>query len=106
MFEKFKNNSLRNYGLCPIHYLRAPDLGWDAILKMTKVEPELIPNLNMYIFFGKGARGRIYYISNKTNSKYLKSYYSKQESEHIIYIDANRLYGYSLSNFLTTNGFT
>ena len=26
MFEKFRNNSLINYGLCQSHYLSAPDL--------------------------------------------------------------------------------
>ena len=34
-FEKFRNNSLKNYGLCPSHYLRTPCLSWDAMLKMT-----------------------------------------------------------------------
>ena len=24
VFEKFRNNSLTNYGLCPSHYLSAP----------------------------------------------------------------------------------
>ena len=38
VFEKFRNNSLKNYGLYPSHYLRAPGLSWDAMLKMTKVE--------------------------------------------------------------------
>ena len=37
-FEKFRNNSLKNYGLCPSHYLSAPGLSWDAILKMKKIE--------------------------------------------------------------------
>ena len=36
VFEKFKNKSLKNYGLCPSHYLSAPALSWDAILNMTK----------------------------------------------------------------------
>ena len=35
-FEKFGNNSLKNYELCPSHYLSAPDLSWDAVLDMTK----------------------------------------------------------------------
>ena len=39
VFEKFRNNSLKNYGLCPSHYLSAPLLSWDAMLNMTKVEP-------------------------------------------------------------------
>ena len=33
VFEKFRNNSLKNYGLCPSHYLSAPGLSWNAILK-------------------------------------------------------------------------
>ena len=35
VFEKFRNNSLKNYGLCPSHYLRTPFLSWDVMLKMT-----------------------------------------------------------------------
>ena len=42
VFEKFRNNSLRNYGLCPSHYLSTPALGWDAILNMTKAKLKLV----------------------------------------------------------------
>ena len=38
VFEKCRNNSLMNYGLCPSHYLSAPSLSWDAMFIMTKVE--------------------------------------------------------------------
>ena len=31
VFEKFRNNSFKNYGLCPSHYLSAPALSWDAM---------------------------------------------------------------------------
>ena len=65
IFEKFRNNSLKNYGLCPSHYLSAPGLTWDAMLKMAKIELELIPDLDMYIFFEKGTRDGISYISNR-----------------------------------------
>ena len=67
-------------------------------LKWQKIELELIPDPDMYIFFEKGTRGGISYISNKynkANNKYLKSYDPKEESKHIIYLDANNLYGYS-----------
>ena len=47
VFESFRNNSLKNYGLCPSYYLSAPGLSWDAMLKMTKVELELIPDPDM-----------------------------------------------------------
>ena len=44
VFEKFRNNSLKNYGLCPSHYLSTPVLSSDAMLNMRKVELELIPD--------------------------------------------------------------
>ena len=108
VFEKFRNNSIKNYGLCPSHYLGAPALSWDVMLNMTKVKLKLISDPNMYIFFEKGMRDGVSYISNrysKANSKYLKSYDPKQESKHIIYLDANNLYGYAMSKFLPISGF-
>ena len=54
-----------NVRLCPNNYLSAPGLSWDAMLKMTKIELELIPDPDMYIFFEKGTRGGISYISNR-----------------------------------------
>ena len=88
VFEKFRNNSWKNYGLCPSHYLTTLALSWDAILK--------------------GIRGGVSYISNrysKTNSKYLKFYDPEQQSKHVIYLDTNISYGYALSKFLPTSGF-
>ena len=108
VFEKSRNNSLKNYVLCPSHYLSAPGLSWDAMFKMTKIKHELIPDPDMYIFFEKGTRGGISYISNrysKANNKYFKTYDPKQELKHIIYLDANNLYGYAMSKFLPTSGF-
>ena len=48
------------------------------------------------------------YISkrySKTNNKYIKSYDPKQESKHIVYLDANNLYGYAMSQFLPAGEF-
>ena len=93
-------NSLKIYGLRLSHYYRTPALSWDAMLNMTKVKLDLISDPDMYIFSKKGMRGGVFYISNrysKTNNKYLKSYDSKQESGNIIYLVANNLYGYAMS---------
>ena len=38
VFEKFRNNSIKNYGLCPGHYLSAVALSWEAMLNTTKVK--------------------------------------------------------------------
>ena len=62
----------------------------------------------MYIFFEKGTRGGISYISNrysKANNKYLKSDNPKQESKYIKYLDVNNLYGFAMSKFLPTSRF-
>ena len=101
-FGKFRNNGLNNYGLCSSHYFSAPSLSCDAMLNMTKVELELIPDPDMYIFFEKSTRSGVL-IFLIDNIKYLKSYDPKQESKHIIYLDANNLYGYSMFKFLPTS---
>ena len=108
VFEKFRNNSLNNYGLCPSHYLSTPAVSLDAVLKMTKVELDLISDLDLYILFDKRMEGRVFYITNrynKANIEYLKSYDPKQESKDIIYLDANNLYGYVMSKFFLKRGF-
>ena len=105
VLEKFENNSLKNYGLCPSHHLSAPGLSWDAMLNMTK---QLIIDPAVYIFFEKVTRGGISYISNrysKVNKKYLKSFESKQESRYIISIEINNFCGYAKSKFLPTSRF-
>ena len=57
------------------------------MVNVTKVELKLILDPDMYVFFEKGTRGGISYISkrySKANSEYLKSYDPRQESRHII----------------------
>ena len=73
---------------------------------MIKVELEVILGEDMYLFFEKGMRGGISYISKRyslSNNKYSKTYDPKQESKHIIYLDVNNLYDYAMSRFLPTS---
>ena len=88
--------------------MSAPALSWYGMLNRAKVKLELISDPDMFIFFEKGMRGGVSYISNryhKGNNKYLKSYDPKQEPKHIIYLDANNLHGFAMSKFLPTSGF-
>ena len=107
MLEKFRNNSLKNYGLWASHYLNVAGLNWAAMLKMTKIELTLIPYPGMCIFFEKGTRGGIPYISNRCSNtnNYSKPYDPKEELEHIIYLDTNNLYCYAMSQFLPKSEF-
>ena len=101
VFKHFRGNSLKYYGLC------ARDITLGAMLNMTKVELEFIPDPDMYILFEKGTRGGVSYISDryeKVDNKYLKSYEPKEESKHIIYLVANNLHGYAVSKSIRTRG--
>ena len=75
--EKFINTFLDYYGLDPCHYFSSPGSSWDAMLKMTKIELDLISDIDMHLFIKKGMRGSISYIAkrhSKANNKYMESY--------------------------------
>ena len=65
VFKKFISTLLDCYGLDPCHYFSSPGLRWDAMLKMTGIELELISDIDMHLFIGKGMRGGIYYIAKR-----------------------------------------
>ena len=108
MFEKFINTCLDYYGLDPCHYFSSPGLNWDAMVKMTKIKLELISDIDMNLFIEKEMRGGISYIAkrhSKANNKYMESYDSSKESIFIMYLDANDLYGWGMSQYLPYSGF-
>ena len=63
VFEKFIKTCLNYYGFDPCRYFSSPGLSWDAMLKMTGVELELISDIDMHLFIEKGMRGNISYIA-------------------------------------------
>ena len=109
VFENFRENSLKTYGLDPVYYYTAPGLAWDACLKITDVELELLSNPDMLLMFEKGIRGGISIISNrygKANNKYMGQGFKKSELiKYLMYLDANNLYGCAMSMKLPTHGF-
>ena len=103
VFEKFINMCLDYYELDPCHYFSSPGLSWDAMLKMNKMELELISDIDIHLFIEKGMRGGISYIAkrnSKRNNKYMECYDSSKESKYITYLDANNLYGWVMSQYL------
>ena len=108
VFENFRKTCLEYYKLDPCHYFTSPGLSWDAMLKMTDIKLELMTDIDMFQFIEKGLRGGISYIANrygKANNKYMKEYDDKAPSKYIMYLDANNLYGWAMSQYLPTGGF-
>ena len=60
VFENFRKVCQEKYGLDPAHYYSAPGLSWDALLKKTGVELELLADLDMHLFIERGMRGTIF----------------------------------------------
>ena len=108
MFESFRKSCMLYYKLDPCHYFTSPGLSWDAMLKMTDIKLELMTDIDMYQFIEKGMRGGISYIANrygKANNKYMRDYNEMATSKYIMYLDANNLYGWAMSQYLPTGNF-
>ena len=108
VFENFRKMCMEYYGLDPCHYITAPGLSWDACLKMTGIELELISDIDQYLFVEKGLRGGISVITHRkgqANNKYMKNHDTSKPSKYIPYLDANNLYGWAMSQYLPYGGF-
>ena len=85
-----------------------PGLSWDSMVKMTDIKLELMTDIDTFRFIEKGMRGGISYIANrygKGNNEYMKTYDEKAPSKYIMYLDANNLYGWAMSQYLPSGGF-
>ena len=81
VFESFRTLMLSRYSLDPCHYLTAPGMAWDAMLKFTGVELELLTDLNMHLFVEKGIRGGICQVSHR---------YAKANNPKVVGYDATK----------------
>ena len=98
VFENFRKVCQEKYGLDPAHYHSAPGLSWDALLKKTGVELELLTDLDMHLMIERGMRGGISMVSKryaKANNPRAEGYDPAQPTNYIKYLDANNLYGWA-----------
>ena len=108
VFENFRKTCVHHYKLDPVHYYTSPGLAWDACLKETGQQLQLLHDYDMLMMFERGIRGTITHISKRyaeANNKYMKDYNPEKKSTFIQYLDANNLYGWAMSQNLPTHGF-
>jgi hypothetical protein len=55
--ENFRSGCIEHCGLDPAHYIGLPSLAWDAMLKFTAVELELLEDRDMYLLCKQAKRG-------------------------------------------------
>ena len=108
IFENFRQSCLKNYELDPAHFVSLPGLAWQACLKKTNVELELLTDYDMLLMIEEGIRGGICHAIQryaKANNKYMKDYDRKKKSSYIQYLDANHLYDKAMTAKLPVKGF-
>ena len=108
VMTEFRKTCKKAYGLDALHYYTSPGLAWHAMLKHTEAELDLISDSDMYLMIEKGIRGGVSTITKRysvANHKYLKNYDPEKPSKHILYLDANNLYGWAMSKPLPYKNF-
>ena len=108
VFENFRNKCIEIYELDPVRFLSTPGLAWQARLKKTEVELELLTNIDMLLMTEKGTRGGICDAIHRyanANNKYMKNYDKNTTSSYLMYLDASNLYGCAIFKKPSVNGF-
>jgi hypothetical protein len=114
VFERFRATCLhptQGYGLDPVHFVTAPSLSWSAMLYHNYKQNIIIETMideDMLLLVEKGIRGGMcqvfhplananYKGMNQKNIPYLPTYNEHLPESHILYLDANNLYGWAMS---------
>lgn len=98
IFECFREVIMKYYALDPCNYVSSPGMAWDAMLKMTKVNLELVSDPAIYLMFESAIRGGFSCISQR----YQEAIPGKSS---LLYIDCNNLYAVALSSYLPVSDF-
>ena len=64
VFENFRKVCQERYGLDPAHYYSSPGLSWDALLKKTGVELDLLTDMDMHLMIERGMRAAYQWRAN------------------------------------------
>ena len=106
VFQKFSTFAYKTYNLDPRHSFTLPGFSWQCMLKQTKIELELISDPNMYLFLMDSIRGGIVCCNKKhirADNKYINP--NTKNNRYLLYLDANNLYGVSMSQSLPYKNF-
>ena len=121
VFQKFSDFAYKTYNLDPRHSYTLPGFSWQAMLKIIKIELELISDSDTYLFLMDTIRGGICVVNKKfvkadniytrkvhdesSNKKVNKKLKTSDSNKFITYLDSNNLYGYSMSKALPYKNF-
>ena len=109
VFQEFRKVCRKHYGVDPAWFYTSPGLAWDAALKESGVELELLTDPEMLLFFERGIRGGVSTIMHrkaKANNKFMGEKFDPEKpSTFIPFWDANSLYAWAMTNPLPVGQF-
>ncbi|XP_074042573.1 uncharacterized protein [Leptinotarsa decemlineata] len=109
VFEMFRTCIINSHKLDPAHYFTLPGYTWDAMLKYTGIELELLTDVDMFLFVERGIRGGLSQVCSKrrshANNKYINNYDPSKPTTFMMYYDVNNQYGWAMSQYLPYGGF-
>ena len=97
VFEKFIKVSVNEFRINPLYCVSLPGYIWQCGLKYTGINLQTLQDKDMILLLENNIRGG---ISSVMGDRYVRS----DENKKILYVDANNLYGHSLSEPLPYDG--
>ena len=108
VFKNFRDTCLQHYSLDPVHNYTFPGLSWQAALKMTDVELDILTDIDQHLFIEEGIREGVAMISHRyirASAPGMENYNASICNSYIMYLDANSLYRWVMSQPLPTFNF-
>ena len=93
VFEKFIKISVEEYGINPLYCVSLPRYTWQCGMKYTDINLQTLQDKDMILLSENNIRGG---ISSVMGDRYVRS----DKNKKILYIDANNLYGWAMSESL------
>ena len=93
VFEKFIKISINEYGINPLYCVSLPGYTWQCGLKVTDIKLQTLQDKDMILLLENIIRGS---LSSVMGDRYVIS----DENKKILYVDANNLYGWAMSDSL------
>ena len=93
VFEKPFTISIEEYGINPLYCVSLPGYTWQCGMKHTDIKLQTLQDKDMILLLENNKRGG---VSSIMGSRYVNS----DEDKKILYVDANILYGWAVSEYL------
>ena len=98
VFEKIIKVSQSEFGISPLYFVSLPGYTWACGLKYTNIRLQTLQDKEMILLLENGIRGG---VSGVMGDRYVKS----DKNKNILYVVANNLYGFGMSQPLPYDNF-